>query len=129
MCLWLLLSVADGTPAHWDPIDAASGSSVLVLLSKDDPKHTAELQQVHASWNSTGGMGTLVSVYRVQNLSQHLRYESFKQANLHTHKEISVYHGCGRSGAVPATILEGSTGFDPKFGMALPGYLWFAEHG
>ena len=78
MCVRLCL-VSIAVPSHWDPTPV---SSVLVLLSKHNPKHTAELGQVHASWQRTAGSGTLVSVYRIQNLSQHSRYESFKQTNL-----------------------------------------------
>lgn len=122
------IPVAAGAPSHWDPVDSAHGNRTLVLLSPENPRHVAELKQVHDRWTRTGGQGTIASVHRVQNSHLHARFEDWKcRHSSQHHKELTVYYGTSRT--APSLIHEGSAGFDPKFAEALPGYLWFAENG
>jgi hypothetical protein len=63
-------------PSHWNPIDPAHGNTSLVLLTEKE--HATELAQVKQHYSSTGGVGTLLSVHRVQNMLQWKRFEKKK---------------------------------------------------
>jgi hypothetical protein len=69
-------------------------------------------------------VGSLVRVYRVQNLAQHQRYEAAKTALLtKSGKAVQVnliaYHGTSTN--APWLITDSDTGFDVSKGVAVPG--------
>ena len=117
------LAPADGSPAHWDPIDPAHGNTSLVLLNKNNLKHAAEIAAVEQGWTMTGGFGTIVSIHRVQNLHLHKQYEAKKaelqKAGHPIHSDVRVYHGTRNNS--PSLIHSGTCGFDPSLGAARPG--------
>lgn len=122
-CVLSLIPVAPGSPAHWDPVDPSHGNKTLVLLSKANPKHASELTQVQQSWTGTAGIGSIVTVHRVQNLALWRAYEA-KKAELQKSgslikSDMVVYHGT-RANA-PELIHAGSVGFDPSLGASHPG--------
>ena len=109
---------AEGSPAHWDPIDPAHGNTSLVMLSKSNPNHAAEIAAVEQGWTSTAGQGRIVSIHRVQNLHLHKQYEAKKEelyaAGHLTQVDLRVYHGTRTND--PSLIHSGTTGFDPARG-------------
>ena len=109
---------ADGSPAHWDPIDPAHGNASLVLLSKDNAKHAAEIAAVEQGWTNSAETDKIVSIHRVQNLHLHQQYEARKaelqKAGQLAQSDVRVYHGTRRN--VPSLIHSGTTGFDPACG-------------
>ena len=122
--LLALCCLCSAEPAHWDPIDPAHGNTSLVLLSKDNAKHAAEIAAVEQGWTSTAGLGTIVSIHRVQNLHLHKQFEAKKAAlkkagRLSRSDDVRVYHGT--QGNAPSLIHSSKVGFDPSLGRARPG--------
>jgi hypothetical protein len=95
----------------------------LVLLSKSNPAHAAEIDAVEAGWSSTGGLGVVVSMHRVQNYRLHRQYEEhkaqLKKDGQLVQEDLRVYHGT-RCHA-PAKVHATSAGFDPRLGVSMPG--------
>ena len=112
------MAPADRSPAHWDPIDPTHGNTSLVLLSKNNPKHAAEIAAVEQGWTSTAGVGQIVTIHRVQNLHLHNQYEAKKaelqKAGQLAGSDVRAYHGTRHN--FPSSIHSSSVGFDPQRG-------------
>lgn len=110
------LQLPAGCPPHWE-LDHTGTLPMLVLL--DGQKHAAELAEVTASWRHTGGLGSIVSVHRVQNPALLQRFVQHKQQLGWSHRELQVWHGTRTND--PALIYATPTGFDMSRGDARAG--------
>ncbi len=108
-------------PQHWSLVDPAHGNRHLMLL--DHVKHSRELAEIKAHWQSTGGYGVILSVHRIQNPALHQRYEEAKQrlqqSGEQHQADATAYHGTRLND--PALIYDSPTGFDVSKGTALAG--------
>ncbi len=112
---------AAAAPAHWESINPAHGNRHLLMLNP--VKHANELAEVKRHWKKTQGVGSILSVHRIQNAALHRRYEEAKQQLQQSGKkhqaDIIAYHGTSQKR--PALIYDSPTGFDISKGMARPG--------
>ncbi len=108
-------------PQHWSLVDPAHGNRHLMLL--DSVKHSQELAEIKAHWQSTGGHGIILSVHRIQNPALHRRYEEAKQRLQQSGKkhqtDVVAYHGTLVNN--PALIYDSPTGFDISKGHCAEG--------
>ena len=114
-------AAAASESAHWEPIDPAHGNRHLLLLTEQ--KHADELAEVKQHYASTGGIGRILSVHRIQNPQLLQRYEQARQqlqrAGSSTKGDIIAYHGTRVND--PALIYDSATGFDISQGVYAPG--------
>jgi hypothetical protein len=112
------LDAANALPSHWESIDP---NKTLVRLTPT--QHATELDEVKAHWQSTGGEGNIVRVYRVQKEAQFRRYQDahadLVAAGEQVHGNIVCYHG---TSAIPPWHITGSDdGFDVACATSVTG--------
>jgi hypothetical protein len=110
-------AAAHKDPAHWEAVNGAHGNKHLVQLTEE--KHAAELAAVKRHWKKTKGVGTVVSVHRIQNSALHRRFAKARQCTQLSLPEKIAYHGTRSN--VPAKIYDSPTGFNMRRGVHAPG--------
>jgi hypothetical protein len=98
-------------PAEWSLVNQSHGNRHLMLL--DPVKHAEELAHLKSHWQATSGVGSILSVHRIQNPALHRRYEEAKQrlqqSGEQHETEVIAYHGTYANN--PALIYDSPTGF------------------
>ncbi len=115
------LADATSAPLHWESIDPSHGNRHLLLL--DPVKHAEELAHIKSHWQTTSGVGSILSVHRIQNPALHRRYaeakQQMQQSGEEHQAEVIAYHGTSQNS--PSLIYDSPTGFDISKGQSRPG--------